>query len=71
MMEFINEAYVEGILDDVVADSKRLLVTTSMRHTDETSIEGKGPKWTRPRDDTSQGNDSLGFVGPREIEWLR
>jgi hypothetical protein len=24
MMEFINEAYVNGILDDVVADSKRL-----------------------------------------------
>ena len=24
MMEFINEAYVKGILDDVVADSKRL-----------------------------------------------
>ena len=24
MVEFINEAYVKGILDDVVADSKRL-----------------------------------------------
>jgi hypothetical protein len=24
MMEFINEAYVKGIPDDVVADSKRL-----------------------------------------------
>jgi hypothetical protein len=24
MIEFMNEAYVKGILDDVVADSKRL-----------------------------------------------
>ena len=35
------------------------LATTFMRHADVTSIEGTEPKWTRPRDDTSQGNDSV------------
>jgi TPR repeat protein len=38
MIEFINEAYVKGILDDVVADSQRLSRDHFMLRADETSI---------------------------------